>query len=89
MQTFPKFRDTNRPMVVITTPYMRIEAKQRRPLKPGQLADPLYGEWLDVFISLYKPLPEPVGGLIGVWAARVLLRRLHPRHVRRPGSSQL
>ena len=65
LQTFPNFRGTKRPMVVISAGNLKVEAKQRKPLKPGQLADPLYGEWLDVFISVLDPLPPPVMGLIG------------------------
>lgn len=65
VRTVPKFRDTGRPMVTITTPSLRIEAKQRRPQRPAQKADPLYGEWLDVFITVLRPLPLPVTGLVG------------------------
>lgn len=41
LQTYPNFRNTGRPSVTITTPQnLRIEAKQRKPLKPAQIADP-------------------------------------------------
>ena len=45
VETVARWRDTRRPMAKIVTPWLRIEAKQRRPLKPAQVADPLYGEW--------------------------------------------
>lgn len=32
---------------------------------PVQIADPLYGEWLDVYITLLQPLVPPVTGLLG------------------------
>ena len=36
-----------------------------RSLATAQLADPLYGEWLDVYITLLQPLVTPVTGLLG------------------------
>ena len=30
-----------------------------------QIADPLYGEWLDVYLTLLQPLVPPVTGLLG------------------------
>ena len=30
-----------------------------------QMADPMYGEWLDVYLTVLKPLPLPVRGLLG------------------------
>lgn len=30
-----------------------------------QVAVPTYGEWLDVYLTVLKPLPMPVGGLLG------------------------
>ena len=30
-----------------------------------QVRDPLYGEWLDLYLTVLAPLPLPVGGLIG------------------------
>ena len=123
LQTAPKFRDSGRPIVTITTPSMRIEAKQRKPTKPAQvgrcmqgtasaavagpaagkwqvlvalllawlavtwlqlaprgsnlcapvhgpptlvqIADPLYGEWFDVFVTVLHPLALPVTGILG------------------------
>lgn len=32
----------------MTTPYLRVHAKQRGPTTPQQQADPLFGDWLDV-----------------------------------------
>ncbi len=32
---------------------------------PAQIADPLYGEWLDVYLTLLQPLVPPVTGLLG------------------------
>lgn len=41
-QTNPDFRDTGRPSVTIQTPQnLKIEAKQRQPTRPAQIADPL------------------------------------------------
>lgn len=51
--------------IIISTPYMRIRAVQRAPYKPEYIADPLYGEWLDVYITLLQPLVPPVTGLLG------------------------
>jgi hypothetical protein len=51
--------------VVITTPYLRIRAVQRAPYKPEYLADPLYGEWLDVYLTILQPLVPKVEGLLG------------------------
>jgi hypothetical protein len=51
--------------IIITTPYMRIRAVQRAPYKPEYIADPLYGEWLDVYITLLQPLVPQVQGLLG------------------------
>ncbi|KAI7836939.1 hypothetical protein COHA_009188 [Chlorella ohadii] len=69
VETTPNFRDTGRPSVAIVTPQnLKIEGKQRQPTKPAQIADPLYGEWLDTFITVLDPqqgLAQPVGGLIG------------------------
>ncbi|KAI7836940.1 hypothetical protein COHA_009189 [Chlorella ohadii] len=65
LHTAPKFRDSGRPIVTITTPSMRIEAKQRKPTKPAQIADPLYGEWFDVFVTVLHPLALPVTGILG------------------------
>lgn len=30
-----------------------------------QVADPKYGEWLDVYLTILAPLPTPVGGMLG------------------------
>jgi hypothetical protein len=30
-----------------------------------QVAVPTYGEWLDVYLTVLKPLPLPTGGLLG------------------------
>lgn len=30
-----------------------------------QIADPLYGEWFDVFVKLLQPLTPPVTGILG------------------------
>lgn len=30
-----------------------------------QIADPFYGEWLDVFVKVLQPLPPPVTGILG------------------------
>jgi hypothetical protein len=69
VETTPNFRDTGRPSVTIQTPQnLKIEGKQRQPTKPAQIADPLYGEWLDTFITVQDPevgLTQPVAGLIG------------------------
>ncbi len=44
LQTAPKFRDSGRPIVTITTPSMRIEAKQRKPTKPAQVGECVLGQ---------------------------------------------
>ncbi|KAI3423403.1 hypothetical protein D9Q98_010620, partial [Chlorella vulgaris] len=51
--------------VIISLPYLRIRAAQRAPYLPGQVADPKYGEWLDVYLTILAPLPTPVGGMLG------------------------
>jgi hypothetical protein len=30
-----------------------------------QVVDTRYGEWLDVYLTVLRPLPLPVGGLLG------------------------
>ena len=50
---------------VFTTPYLRIRAEQRWPTLPQQKADPRFGNWLDVYLTLLAPPPLPVGGLLG------------------------
>lgn len=35
-----------------------------------QVADPLYGEWLDVFVKVLQPLPPPVTGILGAHIMR-------------------
>ncbi|KAL4433924.1 hypothetical protein ABPG75_000365 [Micractinium tetrahymenae] len=51
--------------IIITLPYLRIRAEQRAPYKPGQLQNPNYGEWLDVYLTITGPLPGKPGGLLG------------------------
>jgi hypothetical protein len=50
---------------MISLPYLRIRVAQRAPYKPNQVAAPNYGEWLDVYLTVLKPLPLPTGGLLG------------------------
>ena len=51
--------------VQVTTPVFSIRAVQRKANKSWQSRDPLYGQWLDLYVTLKKPLPLPVGGLLG------------------------
>ena len=51
--------------VQLTTPVFSIRAVQRKAYLWWQMRDPLYGQWLDLYITLKKPLPLPVGGLLG------------------------
>lgn len=48
----------------LTTPLMLVKVVQRKPSKPHQMKDPLYGQFLDTYITLRAPLPLPVGGLL-------------------------
>ncbi|KAL4448069.1 hypothetical protein ABPG75_005288 [Micractinium tetrahymenae] len=50
----------------ISLPYLLITAQQKASTKPAQMANPGYGQWLDVYLQvLAGPLPAPVGGLLG------------------------
>ena len=50
--------------LVISLPYLRIRAAQREAYKHGQ-AQPSWGSWLDVYLTVLAPLPAPVGGILG------------------------
>ncbi|KAI3431532.1 hypothetical protein D9Q98_004582 [Chlorella vulgaris] len=51
--------------VVITTPYLSIRVAQRARYYSPNVVDTRYGEWLDVYLTVLRPLPLPVGGLLG------------------------
>jgi hypothetical protein len=42
-----------------------------------QVAVPTYGEWLDVYLTILKPLPLPTGGLLGERRRRPCGRAVH------------
>ena len=50
--------------VIVSLPYLRIRAAQREAYKQGQ-AQPSWGSWLDVYLTVLAPLPAPVGGILG------------------------
>ncbi|KAL4428198.1 hypothetical protein ABPG75_002287 [Micractinium tetrahymenae] len=50
--------------IIVSLPYLRIRAAQREAYKQGQ-AQPDWGNWLDVYLTVLAPLPTPVGGILG------------------------
>ncbi|KAL4443654.1 hypothetical protein ABPG75_011391 [Micractinium tetrahymenae] len=50
--------------IIVSLPYLRIRAAQREAYKQGQ-AQPDWGSWLDVYLTVLAPLPTPVGGILG------------------------
>lgn len=49
----------------IDVSYLNVRVAQRQPKKPAAVQDPMYGNWLDVYLTIKSPLPMPVGGLLG------------------------
>jgi hypothetical protein len=60
--------------VIVSTPYLRVRVAQRAPYLPSQPADPQFGEWLDVYLTMLAPLPAPVGGVLGEGGAAGAVR---------------